>query len=155
MGPASVPLPPDDLTRAVSSRRVGDGKATVVHVVGDTYTILISGRDTAGHFTLIDMVVPSGGGPPLHRHDFEETFSVLAGEIEVTCRDETVIVGVGDSANIPSNAPHKFVNRGNGDVHLLCTCSPAGQEDFFIRVDAGEDPREIAAEFRTELLGGE
>ena len=154
MSPASAPLPPDDLTRAVASHRVGDETATVVHVVGDTYTILISGHDTAGQFTLIDMVVPPGGGPPPHRHDFEETFSILSGEIQVTCRDETVTVGAGFSANIPRNAPHKFVNRGDADAHLLCTCSPAGQDDFFIRVDAGADPRQIAGEFRTELLGG-
>jgi mannose-6-phosphate isomerase-like protein (cupin superfamily) len=33
--------------------------------------------------------VPPGGGPLPHRHDFEETFVVLAGEIEVTFRGET------------------------------------------------------------------
>jgi hypothetical protein len=33
-------------------------------VVGDTYTILLSGMDTAGRFTLIDMHVPPEGGPP-------------------------------------------------------------------------------------------
>ena len=33
-------------------------------MVGDTYTILISGEDTAGRYALIDMLVPAGGGPP-------------------------------------------------------------------------------------------
>ena len=153
MSSTSTPVPPDDPSRAVASHSVGDDTATVVHIVGDTYTILISGHDTAGQFTLIDMVIPPGGGPPPHRHEFEETFSVLAGEIEVTCRDATVTVGAGVSANIPANAPHNFGNNGDADAHLLCTCSPAGQDDFFIRVDAGEDPRRIAAEYRTELLG--
>ena len=55
-------------------------------VVGDTYTILVSGADTAGRFTLIDMHVPPGGGPPPHRHDFEEMFTILDGEIELTFR---------------------------------------------------------------------
>ena len=32
------------------------------------------------------MFVPPGGGPPPHRHDFEEMFHVLEGEVEVTFR---------------------------------------------------------------------
>ncbi len=32
-------------------------------VVGNTYTILVMGDDTAGRYALIDMYVPPGGGP--------------------------------------------------------------------------------------------
>ena len=46
-------------------------------LVGDTYTVLLSEKDTAGLHCLIDMHVPPGGGPPPHRHDFEETFILL------------------------------------------------------------------------------
>jgi quercetin dioxygenase-like cupin family protein len=51
--------------------------------------ILLSGHDTAGRYTLIDMHVPPGGCPPPHRRDFEEMFSILDGEIELTFRGET------------------------------------------------------------------
>jgi hypothetical protein len=34
------------------------------------------------------MLVPPGGGPPPHRHDFEEMFTILDGEIELTFRGE-------------------------------------------------------------------
>jgi Cupin domain len=33
------------------------------------------------------MHIPPGGGPPPHRHDFEEMFSVLEGEIETTSEE--------------------------------------------------------------------
>ena len=46
--------------------------------MGDTYTILLTGKDTAGRYCLIDMYVPPGGGPPPHRHDFEESFTIDA-----------------------------------------------------------------------------
>ena len=36
-------------------------------MVGDTYTILLSGEDTDGRYCLIDMLVPPGGGPGPHR----------------------------------------------------------------------------------------
>ena len=57
-------------------------------MVGDTYTVLLSGEQTAGRFALIDMLIPAGGGPPPHRHDFEECFRVLEGSVEVTLRDD-------------------------------------------------------------------
>ena len=59
-----------------------------VSVVGDTYTILLSGAETAGRYCLIDMNVPLCGGPGPHRHDFEEMFTLLEGELQFTFRGE-------------------------------------------------------------------
>jgi quercetin dioxygenase-like cupin family protein len=103
-----------------------------VGVVGDTYTILLSGEDTAGRFCLIDMHVPPGGGPPPHRHDFEETFTVLDGEIELTFRGTTTVARNGETVNIPANAPHQFRNSASVPSRLLCICAPAGQDEFFL-----------------------
>jgi quercetin dioxygenase-like cupin family protein len=52
----------------------------------------VTGKDTAGRYSLIDMHIPPGGGPPPHRHDFEEMFSVLEGEIEFTFRAKKIVV---------------------------------------------------------------
>lgn len=105
-----------------------------VGVVGDTYTILLSGEDTQGRYCLVDMHVPPGGGPPPHRHDFEESFTVLAGEIEATFRGEKSIVRTGQTIHIPANAPHSFSNASQQPARLLCICSPAGQEEFFVAI---------------------
>jgi quercetin dioxygenase-like cupin family protein len=102
--------------------------------VGDTYTILLTGDDTAGRYCLIDMHVPPGGGPPPHRHDFEESFTILEGEIEATFRGKKSIVRAGETINIPANAPHFFTNASQRPARLLCICSPAGQEEFFLAV---------------------
>jgi uncharacterized cupin superfamily protein len=80
------------------------------------------------------MLVPPGGGPPPHRHDFEEMFSVLEGEIEVTFRGSQSILRASQTANIPANAPHHFRNVSQRTARLLCICSPAGQEEFFLSV---------------------
>ena len=124
-------LPADDPSRAAVKSNAEAETARHLSVVGDTYTVLVSGADTAGRYTLIDMWVPPGGGPPPHRHDFEEMFSVLEGEIEVTFRDETMTAGPGDTVNVPANAPHRFTNASERPARLLCMCTPAGQEEFF------------------------
>jgi quercetin dioxygenase-like cupin family protein len=80
------------------------------------------------------MYVPPGGGPPPHRHDFEETFRVLEGEIEFTFRGETAVARAGETLNIPANAPHRFRNASERPARMLCICAPAGQEEFFLAV---------------------
>jgi len=123
---------PDDFQRNLTVARP-NAEENLPHIglVGDTYTILLSGADTAGRYCLIDMFVPPGGGPPPHRHDFEEMFSVIEGEIEVTFRGAKSLLRAGETANIPANAPHQFHNVSQRPARLLCICSPAGQEEFF------------------------
>ena len=135
MNDETPPIPDDDLSRALTVARP-DRDGTLVHLglVGDTYTILVSGEDTAGAYTLIDMHVPPGGGPPPHRHDFEEMFTLLEGEIEFTFRGAKTVVRAGETINIPANAPHFFRNASERPVRLLCMCSPAGQEEFFMAI---------------------
>ncbi len=129
--PAS-PLPPDDQSRRlVLARPDKDQNLPHIGMVGDTYTILLSGDDTDGRYCLIDMLVPPGGGPAPHRHDFEESFILLEGEIEATFRGEKSVVRAGETVHIPANAPHEFHNKTDKPVRLLCICGPSGQEEFF------------------------
>ena len=135
--PAYPPVPPDDLRRRLAVARP-DTDQPLLHLgIGSgTYTILVSGRETAGRYALIDMHVPPGGGPPPHRHDFEEMFTVLEGAVEVTFRGETVPLRAGETVNVPANAPHAFRNVADAPARLLCMCTPAGQEEFFAEVGA-------------------
>jgi len=157
---AESKIPDDDLGRTLTVARVEEN----VHlgVAGGTYTVLLSGRDTAGRYSLIDMFVPPGGGPPPHRHDFEESFTLLEGEVEATFRGETSTVRVGETIHIPANAPHQFRNSSSKPARLLCICSPAGQEDMFreigVVVDSRTTPPPVLseteqAEFRAKAGG--
>ena len=129
------PIPADNLGRNLTVARPDTNKSLPhVGVVGDTYTLLLSGADTDGRYCLIDMFIPPAGGPPPHRHDFEESFTILDGEIEATFRGKKSAVRAGETINIPANAPHSFTNASKEPVRLLCICSPAGQEEFFLEV---------------------
>jgi quercetin dioxygenase-like cupin family protein len=137
MATKPLTIPPDNLQRNLALARPNDDpNLPHIGLAGDTYTILLTGEDTAGRYCLIDMLVPPGGGPPRHRHDFEEMFSVIEGEIEVTFRGAKWLLRVGETANIPANAPHEFHNVSQRPARLLCICSPAGQEGFFMAAGA-------------------
>ena len=125
-------LPADDMRRGLAIARPDDSSLLHLAVVGDTYTTLLSGEQTAGRFALIDMLIPAGGGPPRHRHNFEECFHVLEGSVEVSLRDEPAVrLQAGETVNIPANAPHAFRNGADVPARLLCTAVPAGVEAFF------------------------
>jgi quercetin dioxygenase-like cupin family protein len=170
---AVAPIPPDDPKRSLAIARPNtDQSLPHIGLVGDTYTILLSGDDTDGRYCLIDMHIPPGGGPPPHRHDFEESFTLLEGEIEATFRGEKSVVRAGETINIPANAPHSFTNASKQTVRLLCLCVPAGQEEFFAQVGvplatrtttppkldkadqaaAMKQAEELAPKYRTELF---
>src|ERR1700753_1914393 len=105
------PIPADDPGRVLTHGNPdSDDSLSPLGLVGDTYTILVTGADTAGRYTLIDMHVPPGGGPPPHRHDFEEMFTILDAEVEVTSRGQPMIARAGETINVPANAPHAFIN---------------------------------------------
>jgi hypothetical protein len=71
-----APVPPGDLSRKLTAARPDhDQSPPHLRLVGDTSTVLVTGEETAGKHTLIDMHVPPGGGPRPHRHDFEELTS--------------------------------------------------------------------------------
>ena len=167
------PLPADNLARTMTLARPNtDEGLRHVSVVGDTYTILLDGKQTDGHTCLIDMHIPKGGGPPPHRHDFEETFVVMEGEIEATFRDEKATVRAGETLNIPANAPHSFTNLQDAPARLLCLCCPSGQEEFFLLIGPlvptrtsppppisdeekkafAQKAAKLAPEYRTEML---
>jgi len=171
--PEYPPLPPDDPKRTLTIAQPDtDQSLPHIGVVGDTYTITVTGDQTSGRFCVIDMHIPPGGGPSPHRHDFEETFILLDGEVEATFRGKKSIVKAGDTINIPSNAPHQFHNSSSSPARLLCICSPAGQENFFMEIGVKvatrttappklspdeqaaflKKAKEITPRYRTELL---
>ncbi|HTU52979.1 MAG TPA: cupin domain-containing protein [Acetobacteraceae bacterium] len=138
---AGAVIPADDLARTLTVASADSRTMRHVSIAGDTYTILVGGAETAGRYCLIDMHVPAGGGPPPHRHDFEEMFTLLEGELEFTFRGKTSTVRAGATVNIPANAPHAFRNASGAAVRMLCMATPAGLEKFFLEVGDPVDSR--------------
>lgn len=62
--PSASAIPPDDPGRKLIHARSGDPSLPHIGLVGDTYTTLLTGKDTAGRFCLIDMHVRVATGTP-------------------------------------------------------------------------------------------
>ena len=78
--PPATPIPSDNPRRSHKVARPNtDASLPHIALVGDTYTVLLSGDDTDGRYCLVDVHIPPGGGPVPHRHDFEESFTLLEG----------------------------------------------------------------------------
>src|SRR6202030_3480323 len=109
-------IPPDTAKRHLTLAQPDN--LPHIGLVGDTYTITVTGGQTEGRFCVIDMHIPPNGGPPPHRHDFEETFILLEGELQATFRGTKRVVRAGETINVPANAPHQFHNSSSQPARM-------------------------------------
>jgi quercetin dioxygenase-like cupin family protein len=109
------------------------GTGTYISMVGDTYRILISGKETNGAYAVIDMMIPPGGGPGPHAHkNIAEMFYVANGTIDFETEAGTFNATTGAFVNVPfGGAVHSFKNNSHAVAHLICTVMPAGLEAMF------------------------
>jgi mannose-6-phosphate isomerase-like protein (cupin superfamily) len=99
--------------------------------------VLLRSEQCDGTLSVVESAVPAGfGGPTLHRHDFDETFYVMEGELIFQLRDKLSRVGAGGLAFAPRGVPHTFANFSDSSARYLIVCTPAGFERYFARMAA-------------------
>jgi quercetin dioxygenase-like cupin family protein len=94
-----------------------------------------------------NVVAPRAKGPYLHKHDFDEAFYMIEGELVFQVEDELVTKHKGELAFAPRNVPHALTNRTDEPARYVLVCTPAGLERSFARMaaeQAGEEPPEWA-----------
>nr|WP_294950015.1 cupin domain-containing protein [uncultured Mucilaginibacter sp.] len=117
-------------------KTLGADQGDTVSMMGGNYRILVSGKETGGAFATIDMLVPPGGGPGPHAHaQFEESFYIVDGEVEVKSEAGTYTATKGAFISIPKGGiVHGFKNKSDKMAQLLCTVVPAGLEEMFLEM---------------------
>lgn len=102
-------------------------------MVGDRLTLVIPAEATGGAFSLMDIFVVPGGGPPPHIHTVaSETFRVIEGEVTLLVGERTVRAGPGATVHVPAGVPHNFRNEGGVPARMLMVIAPAGLERLFM-----------------------
>ena len=123
---------------------LGPGEGTNLDVLGELITLLVSGKQTGGAFTVLSETSPPGGSTPLHTHHNEdEALYVLEGEYEIQCGDQTVRATAGSFVFAPREIPHKLTNVSKGPSRVLGVVSPAGFEGFFEEISQLPPPPDM------------
>jgi quercetin dioxygenase-like cupin family protein len=89
---------------------------TAFDVVGTRVTVLASGADIQDQQITLQSG-DEGTGPPLHSHDWDESFFVTKGKIEFTCAGETFVCAAGTLVQVPAGTVHAFsYGQGGGEM---------------------------------------
>ena len=117
------------------------GEREALNILGMPLTMLCESRETGGAWSLFEEEVPLGMGPPPHRHDWDEAYYILAGEVDFEIDGRTVRSRTGDFNYLPRNTVHGFKGASSSPARLLIFAAPAHGSEFF---------RELSAEIRDQ-----
>lgn len=76
----------------------------------------------SGRMTFAYYRIEAGGALPLHAHENEEIWNIVAGEVEMTVGDETRVLTCGQAAIVPSGVVHAVVVKR--DTYAIVVDSP-------------------------------
>ena len=95
-----------------------------LNVVGETITVLASNVATQGYEIFLQQG-DEGTGPPPHFHDWDESFYVVKGNVEISYGDKTVVCTPGTLVHLPANTVHCF-RFGAGGGEMISVTSKGG-----------------------------
>lgn len=120
------------------------GEGRVGYLLTDKFRVKVSAEDSGGAFSLVEVEVPPGCGPPPHVHSREdETFIVLEGRLSFFLHDRVVEGGPGTTMFLPRGRAHRFQNRSEAPARALVLATPGGFERFLI--EAGDPLEDFGA----------
>ena len=111
------------------------GEAAELDIGGHRALHRIRSIDTAGVFSVLEMIIEPGEGAEPHTHTREdELVHVVEGEVEVTLGDQTMVAAAGVIALLPRGVPHGYVNRSDRPCRIIDVILPGGGDAFFAGV---------------------
>ena len=84
--------------------------ARALNVVGEKITVLASNAATRGYEIFLQQG-DEGTGPPPHRHDWDESFYVVKGKVEISYGDKTVMATAGTLLHLPAGTQSRADDR--------------------------------------------
>lgn len=99
-------------TVAAFALSAGEGRTPQpLNILGPEILVKLADADTLGDVAIFHQIVPPLGGPPLHRHSYEdEWFYVLNGKMTLEIDGERKLLYAGGSAFAPRGTVHAFKN---------------------------------------------
>ena len=127
-------------------RIVQPGEGTLWNL-GSQITCKVSSHSTKGEYTVLEVLLETGQGSPLHVHHREsETLYVAEGECLVGDGEKNYSAPTGSLIVFEMGTPHFFRNVGSSKTKLIITAVPGGLDRYFEEIDTalqGDNPDEI------------
>lgn len=128
----------------MAATTVRSGERKPLTVLGMPLTMLCEARETGGSWSLFEEEVPLGMGPPPHRHDWDEAYYILDGEVDFQIDGSPVKSRRGDFNYLPRGTVHAFKGASSDPAHVLIFAAPAHGSEFFHELN--EEVRSIPAD---------
>ena len=107
------------------------GERSPMNVLGMPLRFLCDSRETGGAWALFEEDVPLGMGPPPHRHDWDEAYYILDGEVDFEIDGMPVKSKKGDFNYLPRNTVHGFKGASSTPARVLIFSAPGHSSEFF------------------------
>ncbi|CAB3759086.1 cupin domain-containing protein [Paraburkholderia solisilvae] len=102
---------------------------------GMTFKVIVSSKETGGAYAVVESIAQPGVGSITHIHHKEdEHFFVLDGVAHVVIDGVPTDLHPGQSATLPREVPHVWINRSDKPLRMLAIFSPGGFEQLGVDV---------------------
>lgn len=108
--------------------------ARPLNVVGEKITVLAPNTATQGYEIFLQQG-DEGTGPPPHSHDWDESFYVTKGNVDIRYGDKTVNATPGTLVHLPAGTIHAFQFGPGGGEMLSVTSQNGRATSLFTAID--------------------
>jgi quercetin dioxygenase-like cupin family protein len=125
--------------------------ADALDIVGERVTVLASGETTQGYEIFLQRG-PEGSGPPPHSHPWDESFYVVAGQIDFGIGADSKTAAPGTLVHLPAGTEHWF-RFGRGGGEMISITSRLGASAMFTDMAREVEPVDPDLEKLAEVGG--
>lgn len=123
------------------------------YVLGETLRPMLT-NDTGSAIEILDTKGIPGGGPPPHRHAWEEVYVVLSGEMDASVDGKTVRLGPGQFAHVPADTPHAYTTIDHARFPTIVSRGNASKFFRQVAAEVAMDPPDIPGNVRAGAARG-
>jgi quercetin dioxygenase-like cupin family protein len=107
----------------------------VLQAIGTDVRLLCDAAHTGGRFSMLEVMLPLGSGPPPHHHDWDEAYYVADGTVQFKLGERELHVAAGDFVYAPAGTVHGFSGTSEAPARMLILDTPAHAAGFFRDLD--------------------
>ena len=105
-----------------------------IEVLVDKITLKLTSTDTNSKYSILEFETPEGVGQPPHSHDWDETYIVLEGQLDLNINGVSTIISAGHSIDVPAGTIHAPTSKKKITRYVM-VAQPGGVESVFTSLE--------------------